>query len=336
MKKISTLILTFIITAMVSAQVKLDLVLNPAPPANLTEWGNRREVMTVIVSPQPGLAAQFKIKVQITASDGTAAGVNDLSRAQIFTLQSTPLILTAMDVMPLETMIFTGKYKSSLDRTGKLPSDNYTLCVTPVRPQDLLPMAPPVCKPFFLAATQLPILMKPYNEEILDGNIAQTAITFRWTPLTPRTPNPVTYRLQVFEILEYQTPMQALRANQPLLDQEVIGTTQYIWRPQLPFAAYFQENSNQGEMPGNHHPNQTMMNTGSDSSAAPKNINTSESGLGSGKDNKAMPRFIWTIQSLDVHGDPVTRTDGNGEARSEPIMFFVRPAEMKAKEKANR
>jgi len=193
-----------------------------------------------------------------------------------------------------------------------------------------------VCKPFFLAATQLPVLMKPYNEEILDGNIAQTAITFRWTPLTPRTPNPVTYRLQVFEILEYQTPMQALRANQPLLDQEVIGTTQYIWRPQLPFAAYFQENSNQGEMPGNHHPNQTMMNTGSDSSTAPKNINTSESGLGSGKDNKAMPRFIWTIQSLDVHGDPVTRTDGNGEARSEPIMFFVRPAEMKAKEKANR
>src|SRR5437762_1208125 len=132
MKKLSTLIVTLVFAAAATAQVKLDMVLNPAPPANLTEWGNRREVLTVIVSPQPGLALQFKIKAVITASDGTVAGTNDLSRAQVFTLQSTPLILTAMDVIPVEIMIFTGKYKSSLDRTGKLPSDNYTLCLQPV------------------------------------------------------------------------------------------------------------------------------------------------------------------------------------------------------------
>ena len=321
MKKLSTFILTLIIVSCVTAQVKLDMVLNPTPPANLTEWGNRREVMTVIVSPGPGVALQFKIKAVITASDGTEAGTNDLSRAQIFMLQSTPLILTAADVIPVENMIFTGKYKSSLDRTGKLPSDNYTLCLTPVRPVDLTPMAPPVCKPFYLAATQLPILMKPYNEEILDGKKAQTAIIFRWTPVTPRTTDPVTYRIQVFEILEHQTPMQALRANQPLLDKEVVSATQYIWRPQLSFMAYFQENSTQGEMP--HHPHQKIIGTGGDSTGAQKNNNTSEAGPA------LMPRFIWTIQSLDMHGDPVTRTDGNGEARSEPIIFFVDPGKKK-------
>ena len=325
MKKLSTLILTIIIASCVTAQVKLDMVLNPAPPANLAEWGNRREVLTVIVSPQPGLALQFKIKADITASDGTLAGTNDLTRSQIFTLQSTPLILTAMEVMPVENMIFTGKYKSSLDKTGKLPSDNYTLCLTPVRVQDLSPMSQPICKPFFLAATQLPTLMKPYDEEILDGRKAQTAIIFRWTPVIPRQTDLVTYRLQVFEILEHQTPMQALRANQPLLDQPVVGVTQYIWRPQLSFMAYFQENSNQGEMP--HNPHRTIINTGGNGPGSQKNINTSEAGLGSGKDNKTlhMPRFIWTIQTLDSHGDPITRTDGNGEARSEPIMFFVDP-----------
>ena len=50
MKKLSTLILTLFIATAASAQVKLDMVLNPAPPANLIEWGNRREVMTVIAS----------------------------------------------------------------------------------------------------------------------------------------------------------------------------------------------------------------------------------------------------------------------------------------------
>jgi len=279
MKKLSTLILTLIITACATAQVKLDMILNPAPPANLTEWGNRREVMTVIVSPGPGLALQFKIKVEIQASDGTVAGTNDLSRAQIYTLQSTPIILTAADVMPLENMIFTGKYKSSLERTGKLPSDNYTLCLTPVRPQDFSPMAPPVCKPFFLAATQLPILMMPYNEQILDGKIAQTAITFRWTPVTPRTPNPVTYRIQVFEVLEHQSPVQALRANQPLLDQEVFGTTQYIWHPQMQFTICCLG----GDLDGDY--------------GDERNINTSESGLGSGKDNKSGQKNINTSEA---------------------------------------
>ena len=336
MKKLSILIIALVAAATVAAQVKLDLVLNPTPPANLTEWGTRREVMTVIVSPGPGLALQFKIKAEIKASDGTVAATNDLSRAAIFSAGSAPLILTAMDVIPVEIMIFTGKYKSSLDRTGKLPSDNYTLCLLPVRPVDLTPLAlQPVCKPFFLATTQLPILMKPYNEEILDGKKAQTAIIFRWTPVTPRTTDPVTYRIQVFEILEFQTPMQALRANQPLLDKDIMAATQYIWRPQLSFMAIFQDNNHQGEMP--HHPHQRIINTGGDSTGAQKNINTSESGLGSGKDNKTalMPRFIWTIQTLDSHGDPVTRTDGNGEARSEPLMFFVDPLKNTPPKKGN-
>jgi hypothetical protein len=39
--------------------------------------------------------------------------------------------------------------------------------------------------------------------------------------------------LQVYEIKDTQTPMQALRANQPILITDVRRTTQYIWRPQL-------------------------------------------------------------------------------------------------------
>ena len=124
--------------------------------------------------------------------------------------------------------------------------------------------------------------MKPYNEEILDQKIAQTAITFRWTPVVPRQSSPVTYRLQVFEVLPLQNPVQALRSNQPLLDKEIFAATQYIWQPQLSFMA----DSNE---------------------------------------TKKMPTFIWTIQSLDKDKKPITQTDGNGEARSEPLIFYVNP-----------
>jgi hypothetical protein len=44
-----------------------------------------------------------------------------------------------------------------------------------------------------------------------------------------------TYRLCVFEVLQNQTPIQALRANQPLLDKDVKAATQFIWNPGLSF-----------------------------------------------------------------------------------------------------
>jgi hypothetical protein len=120
--------------------------------------------------------------------------------------------------------------------------------------------------------------------------------------------------------------MQALRANQPLLDQQVVSATQYIWRPQMNFFPCCKDGDVTGDE-RNINTSEAGLGSGKDNKSSQKNINTSEAGLGSGKDNKTahMPRFIWTIQSLDIHGDPVTRTDGNGEARSEPITFFVDP-----------
>ncbi len=312
MKKIFLSLITILTFASVTAQLKVDLILSTTPPAALSEWASRREVLTAIVSGQPGLPPQqFKIKAEIKTTDGTVIGTTDLARAAVYTTSAagTGTILYAADVVPLEVMIFTGKYRSSLQKTGKLPSDNYMLCVTLVRLPDYPPSSNQVCKNFYLATTQLPILMKPYNEQVLDAAAAQTAITFRWTPVVPRLTEPVTYRIQVVEVLPHQTTMQALRSNQPILDQSVTNATQYIWRPQLAFDTDGKDD---------------------DSSKNEKNINTSEAGLGAGKGGLA---FIWTIQSLDVHGNPVTQTDGSGEARSEPLVFYIK---MKAREKGNR
>jgi len=294
MKKLIASIITIFIVANATAQIKFNLIVSAQPPAQLSEWSNRREVLTVVVTAlgvPPGF--QYKIKTEIKTLDGTVIGSADLARTPIFTPNSTGTdILTANDVMPLEFMLFTGKYKTSLERTGKLPADNYTICVQPVRPVDFGPAGEVQCKNFYLATTQLPILMKPYNEEILDAKKAQTAIIFRWTPVVPTQPSPVKYRIQVFEVLPTQSPVQALRSNQPLLDKEILAATQYIWQPQLTFMPYDNE-------------------------------------------TKKLPTFIWTIQSLDKDNKPVTQTDGNGEGRSEPIIFFINPDKDRKPKKEN-
>ena len=296
MKKILLTTAAIIFTTICMAQVKFTLIVNAQPPAQLSEWGNRRDVLMVMVSAQGAIGAQYKVKTEIKTTDGTVIGSADLAKTPLFTPSPPPGIttLTANDVMPLEFMVFTGKYKTSLQRTGKLPADNYTICVQPVQPTDYRPMGEVQCKNFFFPITQqLPILMKPYNEEVLNAKTAQTAITFRWTPVIPRQTSPVTYRIQVFEVLPTQSPVQALRSNQPVLDKEVVAATQYIWQPQLPFMPYDND------------------------SATTK-----------------LPTFIWTIQTLDKPGGlPVTQTDGNGngEGRSEPILFFVDPDKTKNK-----
>ena len=293
MKKILFAAIVLFICSTGTAQLTSNLIVNAQPPAQLSEWGNRREVLVLIVSAPGAVAGPFKIKTEIKLLNGTVIGSADLAKTPVFTPGSTgTTILTANDVMPLEFMMFTGKYKISLQRTGKLPADNYTICVTPVTPADYRPLGAEQCKNFYLATTQLPILMKPYNEEILDGKKAQTAIIFRWTPVIPRQTSPVTYRIQVFEVLPTQSPVQALRSNQPVLDKEILAATQFTWQPQMSFLPY---------------DNETVK----------------------------LPTFIWTIQSLDKDHNPVTRTDGNGEGRSEPIIFFVNPDKNKKPKKEN-
>lgn len=342
MKKLFLLAVTCCMALAVSAQqlFKLDMLLNATPPAQLTEWGNRREVLTLIVTGQPGLPpADVKIKTEIKLLDGTVVGTTDLARASTYNIATATAIFTAVDVMPMDKMIFTGKYNSSMLRTGKLPSDNYTLCVQLVRPVDFAPASEQKCKGFYLASMQLPILTLPYNEQVLDAKAAQTAITFRWTALSPRTANPISYRLQIFEVLENQNPVQALRSNMPLLDQEVKGTTQYIWRPQLSFI-WQQPGDVDGDGTFDKIVKPTNPEGGKEDStvqyAKRKKWNT-ELYVEGGKIKRNSQSFVWTVQTLDDKGLPVTQTDGSGEGRSEPIIFYVgNPGKMKAKEKGNR
>lgn len=283
MKKIVITAIALFMGTAAWAQLSSTLIVHAQPPAQLSEWGDRREVLTLIVSGQGAAAGPFKVKTEIKLSDGTVIATSDLAKTATFTPNpGSSTILTANDVMPLEFMMFTGKYKTSLQRTGKLPADNYMICTQPVNPVDYRILGEERCKSFYLASTQLPVLLKPYNEEVLDGKKAQTAIIFRWSPVVPTQSSPVTYRLQVFEVMPKQNPVQAMRSNQPVLDKEIVAATQFIWQPQLAFM-----------------PPDTLAGR--------------------------MPAFVWTIQSLDKAGLPVTQTDGSGEARSEPVIFYVDP-----------
>lgn len=268
-------------------QIDLSLFVNATPPGTLSEWGNRKEVLTYLVNYRSsGASLQVKIKTEIKLTDGTIAATTDLANARTITITNGNNLFSAKDVLPLEAMIFNGKYKTTFRATGKLPSDNYQLCVTLVNPVDFTPIGEQRCRNFYLAALQLPITVMPANEMVLPQEKAQSAIVFRWTPVLPRPSVPVVYHIQVFQVLPGQKPMQAFRSNLPVLNKAVTGTTQYIWQPQLSMIPFLQK---------------------TDSSS------NNADGL----------MFIWTIQATDAAGNPLSDGNINSDGRSEPSVFYI-------------
>lgn len=236
MKRISIIvILGLLMFAKTQAQFITTLIVSATPPSTLTQWAGKKEVlgyMVVAQSPTGQPPKPVLIKTEIKATDGTIVATTDLSKARQYTFRVGNNMLDALDVLPLENMIFNGKFKAAIARTGKLLSDNYEICVQLVDPLNFAPVSEIKCRTFFIASLQLPVQMKPYNEEKLDAAVAQTAVLFRWTPPVPRPQLPVKYRLQVFEVMPGQNPVQAMRSNFPVLDKELPGITQYTWQPQ--------------------------------------------------------------------------------------------------------
>jgi hypothetical protein len=305
MKKLFCILLALFTLHISKAQLVSQLSLQPNPTASLSAWAGSPQILTLLVTnigPNGTPSKDYKIKTTIKTTSGDAVAVTDLSKAPTLnSIASSTVAHNAAIVLPLQFMQFSGSYQGTMLRTGKLPVGTYQLCVQLVNALDYAVIAPEQCRIFNIASLQLPFLVSPAPLSSIDKNIAQSVITFRWTPLVPRPQQQIiSYHIQVFEVLENQKPMQAFRSNLPLLDKVVLGTTQYIWQPQLSF-------------------NEIIVEKDSSFAASDSAVLTTE----------IVKTFIWTVQTFtrDAAGgkeEPVTEGSVNGDGRSEPQVFYVR------------
>lgn len=256
-----------------TAQFAVNLLLNGRPPSYLSDW-NSGLAGQLLITYTGQSTTQVKIATQIQDINGTVIAISNNATAQAQNVIKGPNLIHLDKVLQLENMQFRGG-GNGLATSGKLSAGQYFLIVQLLDAVRGTVLTQPQQQPFLQVNYQLPFLMYPNDKTWLDANMAQTAITFRWSSLLPISPEPATYRLQVFEVLNTQTPMQALRSNQPILLTELQRFTQYIWRPQLFF-----------------------------------------------KDS-ATHLFIWTVQTLDGKGIPITSPDENNQGRSEPRTFGI-------------
>jgi hypothetical protein len=262
----------------VQAQITLNLALNSRPQPWLSDWVNPvNGQMIITYMPGPVLNDPLiKIKTSLLDESGNVIGVSNINAARVYTLKAGVNQFTMADALQLQNLVLSGNAQNLLQRTGRLAAGQYQLMVELMNTMGDIVRAKQT-RPFYVVSYSLPILMFPANESKLDAHIAQNLITFRWTSLVPISQEPPQYRVQVFEILPGQTPMQAFRGNRPLLDEPAPrGATQYIWHPNLPML-----------------------------------------------DTTANYKFIWTVQTLDIKGQPIPGTDMSIQGRSEPATFSI-------------
>jgi len=196
----------------VRAQITLSLALNPRPDPYLSEWMypvNGQMIIsffggTVVKDPN------VKLRTTLLDQSGSVIGISNINSARIYTLRQGVNQFTMADALQLQNLRLSGNVQNLFLRTGRLAAGQYQLIV------ELTNMTGDVveakqAKQFSVISYQLPILMQPANEAQLDAHISQNMIIFRWTSLVPNSSEQTFYRVQVFEILPGQTPMQAFR-----------------------------------------------------------------------------------------------------------------------------
>lgn len=208
----------------------LQLLIAPKPSPYLSDWQTRSETARLVVNNTSGSPIDCKIKTQLYNGSGTLLGETDLSKMPILTIMPGIQQFNAEDIYPTSALKFYGASQTSIIQTGRIPDDNYRLCTNLMDPTTGVALngLQPQCKMFSIVAYQAPVLIAPREDESISENNIRGLI-FRWTPVTP-TPNfMVTYKLQIWEVLEGQNKIAALRTNQPIIDKNYRGITQTTW-----------------------------------------------------------------------------------------------------------
>lgn len=206
------------------AQLKVTLNMSSRPDPYLSNWAQRKEtvIVTVINSGSTSIRAKFDCKIN---KDGSLIVNTKPEKMKILDIPSGVSQYYGEDLVPFEAAKIKDGADQTAIKTGMLPAGSYEFCCALLDPQDKQ-LTAPVCKSCTLQSYQAPVLLQPEDKSILAQNKRPM---FRWTGISPRPQFPIKYRLQVFEVLPGQTPINAFRANRPILDRGDIMATQFQW-----------------------------------------------------------------------------------------------------------
>ncbi len=224
--------LVLIVTGIGAQGQNINFVMNSHPSPYLSDWQIHRETAIVIVTNTTGKSINAKISYQIYNGKGEMIAETDLGKMPVISCEPGSSQFYAEDIFPPADVKYHGHYDTkAATMTGRIPDDNYRICVQLVNPTTLtaLTTQQPQCSNFTIIAYEPPSLISPRDGEPCVASQTRRPL-FQWTPLQPAyTGGIVTYRLQVMEVLPGQEKGQAYRTNKPILEKDYKNLITASW-----------------------------------------------------------------------------------------------------------
>jgi hypothetical protein len=235
MKRLITCFVFIIMMAVYGANAQnIQVSMSPKPSPYLSDWETHTETLVLIVNNTSGKSVDVKVKTQLFNGNDVVIAETDQPKMPVLTIPPGISSYHAEDIYPINDLKYDNSYKTKLLKTGRLPDDNYRLCVSLTDPITGAPFTAqqPQCKTFTITAYQAPILLSPKDKDTI--TIAQTeGFLFKWTPVVPSPREPAIYHLQVWEILPGQDAMRAFLGNKPIVEKDIRAMTQAPWPPEF-------------------------------------------------------------------------------------------------------
>ena len=209
----------------------------PSPSIDdlLDEYDRGAYQFTVLFTSASTAPVPFRLSISLQRNGITAFTVEslpvDLSPG-VYTFSRIPdgpgfiFDLSAKDILNL----FVDGIDDKIFRTHLLPEGDYLLQaeLIPENPSATIANAPAMV-PFSVRYPQPPVLFTPTEL----ATVNQQFPVFSWTPVTVANPATIVYDFLLVELLENQTPLEAIEGNRPHLELSLDGQTVVQYGPRF-------------------------------------------------------------------------------------------------------
>jgi hypothetical protein len=187
------------------AGLTLHASLVPLPSPYLSDWQTNPDIVRVQLANNSRQIAAYRLRVEIHGETHgfVASGESPLMQQAPF---SQTLIL-GPEMIDWSNIQYNGKLRRQILQTGRIPEDDYELCVTTIGEggQELAKS----CTPFQVQRVEPITLISPADGD----SIAAASPAFVWAPSQSTYERQASYQLRLVEVLPGQTPEEAMQSN---------------------------------------------------------------------------------------------------------------------------
>ncbi|MDP4114577.1 MAG: hypothetical protein Q8903_00495 [Bacteroidota bacterium] len=204
-----------------SQNINVQVLVNPNPTPYINLWkSNPAALGSIIISNQSGNRdVKVRAAIRLQGSGTVFKCLTGNIRIKNVTT------LTADKFLQFDNVEYPdANIKNIVLQSGRLPEGSYNLCIK-IEDQNGAVLTDNTCATFSIVYPMQPQLLAPMN----NSELSIQTTTFQWTPILVPGKYNVHYILKIAEVLQGQSPAQALNSNDPFFLKEDIQTNVFIY-----------------------------------------------------------------------------------------------------------